>query len=53
MTTTATSKNGIAIRLTTERWSHIIEEHAELAELRSEVMSAIGDPVRIAAGGEG
>lgn len=53
MTTTATSKNGIAIRLTTERWSHIIEEHGELTGLRSEVMNAIGDPVRIVAGGEG
>ena len=53
MTTTATSKNGVPIRLTTERWSHIIEEHAELSGLRSEVMTTVGEPVRIVAGGEG
>ena len=52
MTSIATSKNGIVIRLTDERWSHIVEEHAELIELRTEVMTTIEDPVRIVAGGE-
>ena len=31
------SKNGVAIRLTDERWAHITEEHCELAGLRSEL----------------
>ena len=53
MTSTATSKNGITIRLTDERWSHIVEEHAELIELRTEVMTTIEDPVRIVEGGAG
>jgi hypothetical protein len=53
MTNTATSKNGIAIRLTDERWAHIVEEHAELIELRTEVMTTIEDPVVIVAGGAG
>lgn len=53
MTDTATSKNGIAIRLTDERWSHIAEEHAELIELKTEVMTTIEDPLRIVAGGAG
>lgn len=50
---TAISKNGRHIRLTEERWAHITEEHCELAGLRSEVLEAITDPVRIVAGGEG
>jgi hypothetical protein len=28
------SKNGILIRLTNERWAHIVEEHCELAGMR-------------------
>ena len=32
MTEITKSKNGVIIRLTDERWSHICEEHAELAE---------------------
>jgi hypothetical protein len=52
MTGTVNSKNGIPIRLTDERWAHIIDEHAELAELRLEVLEAIVDPIRIFAGGQ-
>ena len=48
-----TSKNGIAIRLTDERWAHITEEHCELAGLRAEVLDTIFQPVRILAGGDG
>lgn len=33
------SKNGVSIRLTDERWTHVAEEHGELAEL----ISGIGD----------
>ena len=53
MTSTATSKNGIPIRLTDERWSHIVEEHTELIESRTEVLTTIEDPIRIVAGGAG
>ncbi len=38
------SRHGVPIRLTDERWSHITEEHCELAGLRSEVLEAIVRP---------
>lgn len=53
MTNTAFSKNGVAIRLTDERWAHITDEHCELAGLRLEVLDAIADPVRIVEGADG
>jgi len=53
MSSTATSKNGIPIRLTAERWAHISDEHGELAGLRSEVLKAVEDPLRVVEGGAG
>lgn len=53
MTSTVISRNGIPIRLTDERWSHITEEHCELAGLRSEVLEAVENPMRVLAGGAG
>lgn len=47
------SKSGVPIRLTSERWAHITEEHTELAGLRLEVMETVYDPERIVEGGEG
>jgi hypothetical protein len=47
------SKNGIPVRLSDERWAHITEEHCELAGLRLEVMEAIAQPERVLAGGAG
>lgn len=47
------SKNGIAVRLTDERWTHITEEHCELAGLRSEVIDAVAHPDRVLLGGDG
>lgn len=47
------SKHGVPIRLTDERWSHIIEEHCELAGLRLEVLETVAFPSRILEGGEG
>ena len=38
---TVESRNGKVIRLTDERWVHIIEEHAELAGMRLEVLEAV------------
>lgn len=45
-----TSRNGLPIRLTDERWAHISEEHAELEDLRQEVLVTVSDPERIFAG---
>ncbi|HXV78507.1 MAG TPA: hypothetical protein VEG60_01380 [Candidatus Binatia bacterium] len=53
MISTVTSKNGKVIRLTDERWVHIIEEHTELAGIRLEVLEAVAEPRRILEGGEG
>ncbi|MBI4389970.1 MAG: hypothetical protein HY580_07300 [Nitrospinae bacterium] len=53
MITTVVSKNGVPIRLTDERWTHITEEHCELAGLRLEVLETVANPERIVAGGAG
>ena len=53
MTGIAKSKNGVSIRLTDERWSHICEEHAELAGLRLDVLETVAEPERIISGGAG
>ena len=47
------SKNNVPIRLTDERWAHIVEEHCELAGMRLEVLETVETPSRILAGGEG
>jgi hypothetical protein len=39
--------------LTDERWTHIAEEHSELARLRREVLETVANPERVFAGGEG
>ena len=49
----ATSRNGVAIRLPDERWQHIIEEHAELTGLRDEVLRAVNQADRILEGSAG
>lgn len=49
----ARSRNGIPIRLTEERWGHIIDEHGELAGLRAEVLRTVSDPERVLAGNQG
>jgi hypothetical protein len=50
---TAVSKNGVGVRLTDERWTHITEEHCELAGLRIEVLETVANPSRVLAGSEG
>lgn len=47
------SKNGVPIRLTDERWEHIIEEHAEVAGLRQDVLHTVAEPERIVEGKAG
>ena len=44
MTETVTSKNGVTVRLTDERWSHVTEEHAELAGLKWDVLETVFAP---------
>ncbi|MCY7348702.1 MAG: hypothetical protein LH614_21130 [Pyrinomonadaceae bacterium] len=51
MTETVISVNGIAIRLTDERWAHITEEHSELAGRRFQVLETIAEPNKIYEGG--
>lgn len=53
MIPSAISKNDIPIRLTDERWTHITEEHGELAGMRLEVLENIAQPSRILTGGSG
>ncbi len=53
MTETVLSKNGVPIRLTDERWVHIVEEHCRLSGRRLEVLEVVESPDRILAGNEG
>ena len=53
MDETVISKNGVRIRLTTERWTHITEGHCELAGMREEVLDTISYPLMIFAGNQG
>jgi len=46
------SQNGVPIRLTDERWTHITEEHCELAGMRLEVLDIIVNPFKIVEGKE-
>ena len=46
----ATSVNGVPIRLTGERWTHIVENHDELAGRMDEVLDTIADPAWVTAG---
>lgn len=38
------SLNGVPIRLTAERWFHIVENHDDLAGCYDDVLDAVGDP---------
>lgn len=44
------SRNGVSIRLTDERWAHIVEEHCELAGLRADILDAIEQAERVLEG---
>ena len=49
----AISKNKIKIRLTEERWFHIVESHDYMSGLSDTVLEAISKPDEIIAGDEG
>ncbi len=53
MLATVLSKNQKPIRLTEERWSHIVEGHSELVELPAEVLQTVVEPTKILAGCKG
>ncbi len=53
MTETVASPHGIPIRLTDERWTHITEEHSELAGMRFEILETVAQPNRIFRGLKG
>jgi len=50
---TATSKNGVVIRLTHERWDHILDARPYMHGYEDDVLDAVADPQFIlrAAGG--
>ncbi len=39
-----TSKNGVPLRLTEERWFHIVENHDDMAGSYDDVLSAVENP---------
>jgi hypothetical protein len=48
-----TSNNGVSIRLTEERWFHIVENHDDLAGLYDDVLATVEDPDLILSGYRG
>ncbi|MGB7084781.1 MAG: hypothetical protein WBD47_04455 [Phormidesmis sp.] len=50
---TAQSHNGISIRLTPERWQHIIHNHPEMLDQDDKVLQTLNNPDRIQAGDSG
>ena len=49
----AHSVNGVPIRLTDERWEHILDSHPELASLRETLLDAVENPDYILASRRG
>lgn len=50
MSVTVLSKNRISIRLTEERWAHIMEEHGELRGMQTVILATVADPDQILLG---
>ena len=49
----AYSKNGVPIRLSADRWTHIVENHDDMAGYRDAVLEAIEEPEAVARGKAG
>jgi hypothetical protein len=49
----ATSVNNVPIRLTAERWTHIMQEHGELIAREADVLQTIAAPTRVLTGSAG
>ena len=50
---TACSVNGVQIRLTYERWYHIVENHDELASYFHDVLVTVENPTFVVRGNHG
>ena len=48
-----TSINGVSIRLTDERWQHIISRHPELVDQQEKLLETTAKPTQIQAGDTG
>lgn len=44
------SRNGVPVRLTDERWQHIIRRHAEMGDQRERVLETVAEPDMIQQG---
>lgn len=49
----ARSVNNLPIRLTEERWAHILEEHGELADYNDRILNVVTNPERVLVGKAG
>ena len=49
----ADSVNGVPIRLTDERWDHILDSHPEMASFRDTILDAVENPDYILASRRG
>lgn len=38
------SRNGVPVRLTEERWQHIVRRHSEMREQRERVLETVSEP---------
>ncbi len=47
------SRNGVPVRLTEERWQHIIHRHPEMAEQRERVLKTLAEPELVQQGDYG
>jgi hypothetical protein len=52
MTNTAYSINQIPIRLTDERWNHIVESHDDMAGYYYDILESIANPTWVVQGDE-
>lgn len=48
-----TSVHGVPIRLTEERWSHILEQHPELGNYQALILETVKSPECVLEGGNG
>ena len=44
------SRNGVPVRLTDERWQHIVRRHPEMEGLRERILETVAEPDCIQAG---
>lgn len=38
------SRNGVTVRLTSERWQHIVRRHPELTDQRAKILETVAEP---------